>query len=149
MTKQRSISLTLSPPKKETRPRSGSLATTKRKIQKKQRTQTKLTHKRQQIRNKCRIKPGSGKTGSKNGVDMDSHELEPGDKHCNETKWDEEEKMYELLKTKDYEYDGFVVPDSDPIIYEEGVVEVLEVHLNQEEESDEEEGYFSCGSENE
>ena len=150
MTKHRSNSFILNRQTIQTRPRSASLATTKTKIQKKQRTKTKLSHKREHIVNKCRIKPGSGRTGSKKGVDMDSHELEPGDKHCNETKWDEEEKMYEMLKTKEYEYDGFVVRDSDPIIYEEGYDDVLEEYSDGVEDSDDDDdGYFSCGSENE
>ena len=127
--------------------RSNSLATTKTKIQKKERKQTKLKSKRTERLNKSRIKPGSGGFGSKNGVDIDSHELEPGDKHCDEKKWEQEERMYDLLKSKEYEYDGFVVRDTDPIIYEEGYVEEEPEEVI-EEDSDEE-GYFSCGSENE
>ena len=55
--------------------------------------------------------------------------------------------MYDLLKSKEYEYDGFVVRDTDPIIYDEGYVEEEPEEVI-EEDSDEE-GYFSCGSENE
>jgi len=113
-------------------------------IKPKKRTITHLIQTRGKLKQRRRVKPGSGPKGTRDSLELDVYEANPGEIGHKALEWKEEIQKYNQLKRKNYLFNEFVVRDTDPI---QRVKDNEKEESEWEDDSDsEEEGYFSCTS---